>query len=169
MSNFSTFYSERRKNTMPFYGAGFTIIEIIVAVAILMVISVFTLVALNTFRENQSLKNSVNETIALINQARSKTLSSQDFSQYGIHFESSRIVLFKGTIFSEPNPDNVVLTLASSIEISSISLDGGGVDLVFQKLTGKTDQFGSIIFRVKNDISKTKTIDIKNTGIVDVQ
>lgn len=148
---------------------GFTFIEIIITVAVLMVITVFTLVTLNTFRENQSLKNSVNETIALINQARSKTLSSQDFSQYGIHFESSRIVLFKGITFSEPNPDNIVLTLPSKIEISGISLNGGGVNLIFQKLTGKTDQFGSIIFRVKNNISKMKTIDIKNTGIVDVQ
>ncbi len=148
---------------------GLTFIEIIIAVAILMVITVFTLVSLNTFRENQSLKNAVNETVSLINQARSKTLSSQEFSQYGVHFESSRTVLFKGTIFSEPNSENIVFAVPSSIEISSISLNGGGVDLVFQKLTGKTDQFGSIIFRVKNDISKTKTIDIKNTGIINVQ
>lgn len=148
---------------------GFTIIEIIITVAILLVITTLTLIALNTFRENQSFKNAVNETISLINQARSKTLSSQDFSQYGIHFELSRVVLFKGTTFSEPNPNNIVLILPSSIEISSISLNGLGVNLIFQKLTGKTDQFGSVVFRVKNDISKTKTIDIKNTGIINVQ
>ncbi len=148
---------------------GVTIIEIIIAVAILAVITAFTLIALNTFRENQSLKNVVNETVSLINQARSKTLSSQDFSQFGVHFESSRAVLFKGTIFSEPNADNIVLTLPSSIEISSISLNGGGANLIFQKLTGKTGEFGAIVFRVKNDIAKTKTIDIKNTGIIDSQ
>lgn len=148
---------------------GLTIIEIIIAVAILVAITVFTLVTLNTFRENQSLKNAVNETVSLINQARSKTLSSQDFSQFGVHFEPSRAVLFKGTIFSEPNSENIVLTVPSSIEISSISLNGGGTNLIFEKLTGKTDEFGTIVFRVKNDVLKTKTIDIKNTGIIDIQ
>ncbi len=148
---------------------GFTFIEIIVAVAILMIITIVAITSLNTFRENQSLNNAVNETVSLINQARSTTLSSQDFSQHGIHFESARAVLFKGVAFSEPNVDNVVFATPSSVEISSIFLNGGGVDMIFQKLTGKTDQFGSIIFRVKNDISKTKTIYIKNTGIINVQ
>jgi len=148
---------------------GFTFIEIIIAIAILLVIAVFTLVSLNTFRGNQSLKNSVDETVGLINQARSQTLSSQEFSQYSVHFEAARVVLFNGTTFSEPNPNNIVLILPSSIEISSVSLNGGGVDMTFQKLTGKTDQFGSVVFRVKNDISKTKTINVKNTGIINVQ
>lgn len=148
---------------------GLTFIEIIIATAIILVLAVFTLVTLNTFRENQSLKNSVNETVSLINQARSKTLSSQDFSQFGVHFESSRAVLFRGTTFTELNPDNVVFALPSSIEISSISLNGGGANLIFQKLTGKTGEFGTIVFRVKNDAAKIKTIDIKNTGIIDIQ
>lgn len=148
---------------------GFTFIEIIIAVAILMVITTFTLISLNTFKENQSLKNAVNETVSLINQAKSKTSSSQDFSQYGVHFESYRAVLFKGTTFSEPNSENIIIDIPSLIEISSISLNGGGVDVVFQRLTGKTDQNGSIIFRVKNDASKTKTISIKNSGIIDIE
>ena len=148
---------------------GFTFIEIIIAVAILMVITTFTLISLNTFKENQSLKNAVNETVSLINQAKSKTSSSQDFSQYGVHFEFYRAVLFKGTTFSEPNSENIIIDIPSLIEISSISLNGGGVDVVFQRLTGKTDQNGSIIFRVKNDASKTKTISIKNSGIIDIE
>lgn len=148
---------------------GLTFIEIVIATAIILVITTFTLVTLNTFRENQSLKNAVNETVSLINQARSKTLSSQDFSQFGVHFESSRAVLFKGITFSEPNADNIVFSLPASIEISGISLNGGGANVIFQKLTGKTDQSGTIIFRVKNDITKTKTINIINTGIIDIQ
>lgn len=148
---------------------GLTFIEIIIAVAILLIITTFTLITLNTFRENQLLKNAVNETVSLINQARSKTLSSQDFSQFSVHFETSRAVLFKGAVFSEPNPDNIILAIPSQIEISSISLNGGGVNMIFQKLTGETDQFGTIIFRIKNDVFKTKTIDIKNTGIIDIQ
>ncbi len=148
---------------------GLTFIEIIIAIAIILIIIVFSLISLNTFKENQSLKNAVNEAISLINQARSKTLSSQDFSQYGIHFELSRAVLFKGTTFSEIDASNIVFILPDSVEISDINLNGGGVNLVFQKLTGKTDEYGTVVFRAKNNISKTETIDIKSTGIVDIQ
>lgn len=148
---------------------GFTLIEIIVAIAIVLIIAVFSFISLSAFRENQSLKNAVNETVSLINQARSQTLSSQEFSQYGVHFETSRAVLFKGAVFLEPSADNIIFNLPSLVEISGISLNGGGADLIFQKLTGKTDEFGIIVLRAKNDISKTKTIEIKNTGIIDIQ
>lgn len=148
---------------------GFTFIEMMIAIAIIFIITVFSFITLNTFRENQSLKNAVNETISLLNQARSQTLSSQDFSQYGVHFETSRAVLFKGAVFSEPSADNIIFNLPSLVEISGISLNGGGVDLIFQKLTGKTDEFGTIVFRAKNDISKTKTIEIKNMGVINIQ
>lgn len=148
---------------------GFTFIEIVIVLAIIFIILTITMVSLGNFKENQYLKNNVNESVSLINQARSRTLSSEDFSQYGIHFESNQIVLFKGTSYIVGDSNNIILSLSGFIEISMISLDGGGPDLVFQKLNGKTDQFGSVVFRVKNDFSKTKTIIIKITGLVEIQ
>lgn len=148
---------------------GFTFIEIVIVLAIIFIILTITMVSLGNFKEDQYLKNNVNEAVSLINQARSRTLSSEDFSQYGIHFESNRAVLFKGTSYVAGDSNNTILSLSDFIEISTISLDGGGPDLIFEKLNGKTDQPGSVIFRAKNDFSKTKTIIIRITGLVEVQ
>lgn len=148
---------------------GFTFIEIIIVLAILLLITLFVFVSFSSLRQNQLLNGTTENVSVFINEARSRTLASKDFSQYGIHFEASRIVVFKGTTFSEPNPENHEFSFPQSIEISNIALNGGGINLIFQKLTGKTDQFGSVTLRVKSDPSKTKTIIINATGITNVQ
>ncbi len=133
-----------------------------------MILAVIIVFSFSPLRNNQELTNTVQETINLLNSARSKTLSSEGSSQYGVHFESSRIILFKGASFSESSPDNNVVALSSLVEISVINLNGGGNNLVFQRLTGKTNNYGTITLRIKSDVSKTKIIDIKNIGIVNV-
>ncbi|MCX6731801.1 MAG: prepilin-type N-terminal cleavage/methylation domain-containing protein [Candidatus Parcubacteria bacterium] len=145
---------------------GFTILEIIISLAIILILVIAIVFSFSSFRNNRELTNAAQETINLLNLARSKTLSSEGSSQYGIHFESSRIVLFRGTSFSESSPDNIVSALSSLLEISAINLNGGGNNLVFQRLTGKTDNYGIITLRIKSDIGKTKIIEIKKTGIV---
>ena len=75
------------------------------------------------------------------------TLSSKDFSQYGVHFEEQKVVLFKGAIFTEPNSNNKEVKISSPVEIYNISLNGGGSNVVFQKLTGKTNEYGTISFQ----------------------
>lgn len=148
---------------------GFSLIEILIAIAIIVTLVILVLVSFSGLSANKTLIGSAEETVSLIKEARSKTFSSKESSQYGIHFETSRIVLFKGDTFSEPNPDNIEVTINSLVEISDISLNDGGNDLVFQRLTGKTNEFGSITFRLKNDISKTKIITINSSGIIDTK
>jgi hypothetical protein len=128
-------------------------------------------ISFTSFRNAQTLENSVSEIISLIREARGKTLSSEDSSQYGLHFEASRMVFFKGTVFKEPGPAapyNREIQLSPLVEISSISLAGGGSDVIFKRLTGGTNQYGSVVLRVKSDTSKTRTININSTGAIDV-
>jgi hypothetical protein len=147
---------------------GFTFLETIISLGIILLLIVIIFVSLSSFRKTQELNNAVEETISLINLTRSKTLFSENSSQYGIHFESSRIILFKGTAFSGSSPDNEVSLMPELIEISTINLNGGGSDLIFQRLNGKTDNYGTIVLRIKSDVTRTKTIEIKSTGIANV-
>lgn len=147
---------------------GFTLLEIIIVLAILAIAITIVGFSFSSLRSSQELNNSVEEAVSLLNTARSKTISSEAASQYGVHFETSRMVLFKGGVFSDSDPNNQVFTLSALIEISSISLRNGSVDAVFDRLTGKTDDYGVITFRVKANFGKTKIIEIKSTGIINV-
>src|SRR3989338_7715737 len=78
---------------------GITLIELLVSISIIAVIATIFISAFSTFRENSQLSEAQSAIIGLLKDARSRTLSSQNKSNYGIHFETAKAVLFKGEIF----------------------------------------------------------------------
>lgn len=143
---------------------GYTIIELLLAVSILTLVSTIILVPLGKFRDRQLVEIGAENIMSLVAQARTDTLSSLDDSEYGIHFESSRMVYFKGAIFIEPDVDNIEVEFDSRVEVSDISLNGGGSDVIFNRLTGETDEFGILTLEVLRDASTTQTVTIYGTG-----
>ena len=148
---------------------GFSLIEIIIAMAIGAVLVAVVVISFSSFRNSKTVDISADQILSVINEARVKTVSSEDYSRFGVHLEASRAVLFKGDIFAEPNSSNIETLLSPLVEISDISLNGGGADIVFQKLTGKTGNYGSLRVRLKSDNNKYKTISVKATGIANIQ
>ena len=149
--------------------SGFSLVEIIVAMAIGAVLVAGIVVSFSSFRNSKIVDISADRILSVINEARVKSVSSEDYSRFGVHFETSRVVFFKGDIFTEPNPANTETILSPLVEISNISLSGGGVDIVFQKFSGKTGNYGSLRVRLKSDNNKYKTISVKSTGIANIQ
>ena len=144
-------------------------IEIMVVLAVLGVLLSVVIWSFSSFRDSRLLENSIGDALSLIDEARMKTISSYNNMQHGVHFETSRMVLFKGTTFSESDLDNKEVSIHSLIEIVNISLNNSSSDLVFQRINGKTDNYGSIVIRVKSNPSRAKQININSTGIIDVQ
>ena len=149
--------------------SGFSLIEIVIAMAIGAVLVAAIVVSFSSFRNSKIVDVSADQVLAVINEARVKTVSSEDYSRFGVHFETSRVVLFKGDVFTEPNSSNTETPVSPLVEISNISLNGGGANLVFQKLTGKTGNYGSLRVRLKSDNNKYKTISVKSAGIANIQ
>jgi len=144
---------------------GLTIIELLVVIGIIVILAAIIVSPFSTFRASKILDAGVEDVISLLNQARLNTLSSKGGFQYGVHFESSRIVSFRGATFIEPDVNNKEITLDGALEISEITLNGGGSDIVFDRLTGKTNQYGTTTLRIKNTPSKNIAITIEATGI----
>lgn len=145
---------------------GITFIELLIVISIMLILAGIIIASLPRFQSAVELQSSVEEGMSSLLEAKAQTLSSQGDSPYGVHFETSRIVLFKGTAFIDGAPDNRVSLLSPRIEISEISLSGGGSDVVFKKLTGSTDQHGFITFRVIADPSQTRSIRILPEGVI---
>lgn len=148
-----------------FFIRGVTAMELLISLAILAMISGIVVSFFSGFRESKVLDTGVEDVVSLLNEARLDTLSSKSDLQYGVHFESGRMVLFRGTVFSEPNVDNVEVVLNSVLEISNIALTGGGANVLFDRLTGKTSQYGAVTLRVKNAPSRSVLITIEPTGV----
>jgi prepilin-type N-terminal cleavage/methylation domain-containing protein len=142
---------------------GVSVIEVIVSLAILVILLAVTLPSFNTMRKNQVLKAAASEIFSALDKARSQTLSSISSSEYGVHFETSKIVIFKGTTYSSSDATNEEVLLTTPATITSISLTGGASDLYFNRLSGSPNKSGTITI---TNSSTTKVITISATGAV---
>ncbi len=140
--------------------------EMMMVVAIIAVLAATAAGTFYSLRRQSALDSAVENIVALLNQARAKTLASEASSEFGLHFETAKAVMFKGVVYSAANPDNEEFNLPSPVEISAVLLEGGGDDVFFEKFSGNVSQFGSIAIRLKSDASRTKNIIISSTGIV---
>ena len=154
-----------RQNFLKKNLGGFTALELLIVVSIMGLLIAIILSPFAAFRNSKMLDTASEETLTLLSEAPGNTLSAKAGYQYGVHFETSQVVLYRGATYSSTDVNNKVVVLDSALEVVSISLSGGGSDVLFDKLTGKTVQSGSIIIRVKNDTTKTRTITIVGTGI----
>src|SRR3989344_6196091 len=145
---------------------GFTLLETIVALAFFLVLASAAATPFLLSRKMAELNAAVEESISLLVLARTRTLSSEEASVYGVHFEEGNATLFKGSVFAEGAADNRRAVFGSSVEVASINLLGGGTDVVFSRLSGETTQSGTVLFRLKANAEKEKILRIERTGVV---
>ena len=148
---------------------GFTLIEILISLAILAVVLTVALQAILSFRAVSSLNATGEQVVSFLSEARNKTLASKSNTQYGIRFNLDRFIFFSGAVFASSTPGNKEYLLARDVEISSIALAGGNKDAVFDRLTGETAGSGAITVRIKADATRTRTVSISSTGLVTIQ
>lgn len=146
---------------------GFGLIELLISVSVIAVLSALVYGTFFDTGRTQALDKDTAVVLSAIERARSLTLSSLGDRQYGIHLEANRVVIFGGSSYNASDPSNRVEPLSSLVRIASTSLVGGGADILFERLTGKTAQSGTVTLELISDPSRTKIITIEGTGIVE--
>ena len=154
---------------MKTFKKGFTLLEILIVISILLITISIVVGPFSSFRNRSVLNAEVENISTLLNEARSKTLTSLADSEYGVHFETSRIVFFKGNLFTEPDADNQEIIFNPVVSISNISLNGAGADVIFNRLTGKTDEDGTITIELASDSTTNNVVHIYTTGAIEIK
>ena len=147
---------------------GVTIIEILITIAILGIIVGIIGLSFAGLNSSQALDKNTSLVASIINEARSMTLSSIDASQYGVNLQQGQVTLFKGSSYSSSDTDNIVTPMHSLVGLRDITLAGGGVDVIFRRLTGHTDQAGTFEIYLINEPTTFHTITVSATGITEV-
>lgn len=147
---------------------GLTLIEIVVVIAVIIILFFIIFSAFTGFNRNYALDTAAGIVAEVLSEARSLTLASKGDTNYGVHFESSQVVLFTGDTYSAMDPSNREEVLSSLVTISDISLSGGGSDVVFLRLTGNADKSGTVTVSLASDPSMARIITIPKTGIVEI-
>ena len=152
------------------FNRGLTFIEVLVVVGIIAVLVILFIVNFRVFQKESDLSDTTEEILNAFRLVQSKTLASEEASQYGVYFDNiaspGRYVLFKGSSYATRNLNfDEIHKLPSSVEIYEINL-AGGKEVVFERLTGKALPAGNLSIRLIADPAKTKTIYIESSGLV---
>jgi len=147
---------------------GFTLLELLLVLAIIAIIAAFTFPIYTGFQLSQIHDTRTEEIVQALRQAQSKSMAGQNDSSWGVYFDSSnnKFVIFQGTSYASRVSDYDYETeLESTLSLSNISINGGGSEVVFTKIDGSTTDYGSLDLTTDED---TATISINAAGLVEV-
>jgi prepilin-type N-terminal cleavage/methylation domain-containing protein len=156
-----------RKSLSNFSPKGFTLIELVIVVGILGILLVSAFAVIQLFTGQVNLDTTSQQVLSSLQLARNRTLSSTGEMQHGVHFETSKYVLFEGDTYSAVDPANQEFNL-TQVEIYEINITGGS-DVVFDRIRGTTSNNGNVKIRLTADNSKTETILVNSSGSLSLQ
>lgn len=144
---------------------GFTLLEALIVVAIVVILAVIIHVSLVQYTRRMILRGGVSQIAALLADARTRTLSGEGGIEYGVHLTSTSSILFQGPTYSATDLpiDSVLLDQRLML---SFTVDGGGSDIVFNRLDGDTTYKATITLSVIPSPALEQTLIIQKTGVV---
>ena len=151
-----------------FFKKGMTIVEILITLAIFVILLSIVLPQFSKIRENQVLKSTVSDIMSNLNKAQSQTLASVDSSSYGVHFQSDKVIIFKGIVFSASDSNNNTTDIVAPALISNVTLggvSGNSGDVYFDRLSGSPNIAGTVTLSTTN---YSKIITISVTGMASI-
>jgi len=154
---------------------GFTLIETLIVITIIGILAVVGFICYTSFQRSVEMESVARQTVDTLREAQSKTMAGEELSQWGVHFETDKFVLFYGSSYDPNELKNQVNGLSSAVKISNITLSGGGSDVVFDKLEGTTSNFGTgandaaLRVELATQPSTYKTITITQEGKISVE
>ncbi|MDO8663528.1 MAG: hypothetical protein Q7K28_01660 [Candidatus Wildermuthbacteria bacterium] len=167
-----TFRTLRTARTIRTFRFGFTLIEALTIVGILIVLTGISVPALRFFQTKSSLVNSSEEIAGALRLARSKAISSEGASQWGVYFSTSTVpnsyTLFRGASYiSRATSSDRIYNLPKLVRINLISFTPIQKEVVFDRITGTANASGAISLALTTGSLEGKNIYISNSGQID--
>jgi len=144
---------------------GFTLIEILVVIAILSVIVTISAATFVNMNKSSMLRAARDDVYGALSFARERTLASENDMVYGVHLSTSSVTRFEGDTYTAGSASNVVYSFGTAVSATS-TLITQSPNIIFRRLTGTPSATGTIFIR--NGISTT-TVQIHGSGLVEYE
>ncbi len=142
-------------------GKGFTLIETIIAVAILTILASLGLVFGIDYYKSYSLNAEQNMVISVFQKARSRAQNNINQSPHGVSLQPNSYVIFQGSSYASRNVAyDQTVPKNPAIGVSGIS------EATFEQLNGNSQTVGDIVL---DNGKRTATISINNEGRINWQ
>jgi type II secretory pathway pseudopilin PulG len=148
----------RRQGTK--YFSGFTLVEMVLSVAIFTLILGMTLPMLRTFTVRNDLDVATNSVVQSMRRAQTLSYVADGDTSWGIHVTVGSILIYKGVSYAARDQTyDEVTTMPTSITISGLS------DVTFTKATGMPQSTGTLT--LTSALNENRNITINQKGMVD--
>jgi prepilin-type N-terminal cleavage/methylation domain-containing protein len=144
---------------------GFTLLEIVIVAAIVGIIAGISVVVLQNLHRSSALRVGGSEVYRALTDARSKTLSSDGDTVYGVRIASTSVTRFEGATYTPGNPTNEVYVFEAGVTATGTVVTSG-TSIVFRRLTGQSSATGTVYVR-EADGTGTTTVIIHASGLVE--
>lgn len=147
------------------FETGFTLLELTITIGLLVLLVSMGLASLRATRNARELGAGAQSAMEALRLAQARTLAGENNSAWSVHLQQYKVVLFEGTDYAAAT-NKTDYPLPSSLEITGITLAGGGSDVVFKRVTGETDTGGSFVVDVASDPTVSFPVTIAPSGKV---
>lgn len=137
---------------------GFTLIEIVLTVAVLAILFRVTVPVFLGFQSRSALESAVNTTVGGLRQAQTFARTGSGDGQWGVKMADGAVTVFQGASYATRNA-----TLDETTDIAPAITPTGLTEVVFSKLSGDPTTTGTIILTTQNNEAKSITINAKGT------
>lgn len=137
---------------------GFTLLEVMIVIAIVGVLAGFGLFVSMGFYKSYSFNSERNLVVSILEKARNQAVDNFNQSAFGVRFEAGRYIIFQGTAYVNGDPNNEILNAQPAIT------NNGPLEIVFSQLSGETATPGSITI---TDGTRSSAITVNNEGGID--
>lgn len=146
-------------------GSGFTLIEIIIVVAIFSTLATISAATFINMNKSAMLRTARDDVYGALSFAREHTLASENDMVYGVHLSTSSVTRFAGSTYTAGSASNVVYTFGAMVSATS-TLITQSPNILFKRLIGTPSATGTIFIR--NGVSTT-TVQIHGSGLVEYE
>ena len=146
---------------------GFTVLEMVIVLAILIVISVVAISPFDQFRQTKLLIDSTEMVKSTFETAQSKTRASAEGDRYGVYILEDELVLFSGSEYDPEDSSVRTVSLPDGVLVSEVDLVSETDRVVFERLTGEPDNFGTLTVSLASDPDKKRLVNIMSGGMIE--
>jgi len=139
-------------------GAGFTLLEILLAISVLAIIAGIGIPVYQSFGVRNDLDLSVNTIAQSLRRAQILSEAVEGDTTWGVYVNNNVITIFKGSSYATRD-----VAYDETFSYSQAITPSGEQEIIFNKFTGEPQSFGTLTLSTLND---SKIITINSQGLI---
>ncbi|MGE5297785.1 MAG: Tfp pilus assembly protein FimT/FimU [Acidobacteriaceae bacterium] len=138
--------------------SGFTIIEILVVMAIIAVIASFGMILSQDFFRSYTFRSETSALVSVLSKARTQAISNINQQPHGVRVEPGQYIIFQGSTFDPSDPNNFAVKTQPAVT------NNGPATIIFSQVSGDVATPTTIIL---TGDGHTAAVKVNSAGRID--